>query len=63
MLFGKERGKESKEITVVLACSARVKFNWRRRGDLERNLTGDEIGSVVGRKLLLDSGCSVIMGE
>ena len=40
MLFGREREKESKGITVVLACSARVKFNGRRHGDLERNFNG-----------------------
>ena len=56
MLFGKGRGKKSKEITVVLACSARVKFNGRRRGDLERNFNGGEKGSVAGRKRLLDPG-------
>ena len=31
MLFGKEIGKESKEITLILVCSARVKFNGRRK--------------------------------
>ena len=55
MLFGKERGKKSKEITVVLACSARVKFNGRRRGDLERNFNGRQERERCGKETSLRS--------
>ena len=54
-LFGKEREKKSKEITVVLACSARVKFNGRRRGDLERNFNGRQKRERCGKETSLRS--------
>ena len=59
-VFGKERGKESKEITVVLASSTRVKFNGRRRGDLERNFNGRRKKERCGKETSLRSGIDVL---
>ena len=60
MLFGKERGKKSKEFTVVLACSARVKFNGRGRGDLEINFNGRRKRERCGKKTSLRSRIDVL---
>ena len=55
-----ERKVKNFEITVVLACPARVKFNGRRHGDLERNFNGRRKRERCGKTTSLRSGIDVL---